>query len=64
LEGIEPATKEDRDLAHAATLVRWLDERYLDPLIGLLLPELGDLLTAVAGSTSCWSPSAARPGRW
>ena len=46
---MEPAAKEDRDLASAATLVRWLDERYLDPLIGLLLPELGDLLTSLAG---------------
>ena len=49
MQQMEPATKEDRELARAATLVRWLDGRYLDPLIGLLLPELGDLLTAVAG---------------
>jgi hypothetical protein len=39
----------ERDLARAATLVRWLDGRYLDPVIGLVLPEAGDLVTAVAG---------------
>lgn len=46
---MEPAAQEDRDLARATALVRWLDGRYLDPIIGLLLPEVGDLFTAIAG---------------
>jgi hypothetical protein len=33
----------------AVTLARWLDERWLDPIIGLVLPEAGDLLTATVG---------------
>lgn len=33
----------------AVTLAKWLDERYLDPLIGLVLPEAGDLVTATVG---------------
>jgi hypothetical protein len=49
MKRMEPAAQEDRDLARAAALVRWLDGRYLDPIIGLLLPEVGDLFTAVAG---------------
>lgn len=33
----------------ARTLSRWLDQRYLDPIIGLVLPGAGDLLTGGAG---------------
>jgi hypothetical protein len=33
----------------AVTLARWLDERWLDPIVGLVLPEAGDLLTATVG---------------
>lgn len=40
---------DDREMARATTLVRWLDGRHLDPIIGLLLPEAGDLVTAAAG---------------
>lgn len=36
-------------MERAATLVRWLDQRFLDPIIGLVVPEVGDLLTSVAG---------------
>jgi hypothetical protein len=39
----------DRALEVAETLSRWLDDRYLDPLIGLVLPGLGDLLTSALG---------------
>lgn len=46
---MKPAAPEDRDLARSAALVRWLDGRYLDPIIGLVLPEVGDLVTAIAG---------------
>ena len=33
----------------AETLARWLDDRFLDPLLGLLLPGLGDLLGSALG---------------
>jgi Domain of unknown function (DUF4112) len=33
----------------ARALATWLDNRYLDPVIGLVLPEVGDLLTTLAG---------------
>jgi hypothetical protein len=46
----KPAPPErDRALEAAETLARWLDDRYLDPLIGLVLPGLGDLLTSALG---------------
>ena len=35
---------------HLAQLfAKWLDQSYLDPLIGLLLPEVGDLASTAAG---------------
>jgi hypothetical protein len=34
----------DRELALAAALARWTDRRFLDPLIGLFLPGVGDLI--------------------
>ena len=39
----------DRALAAAETLARWLDGRFLDPLLGLLLPGVGDLLGSALG---------------
>jgi hypothetical protein len=40
---------QDRELARAESLARWLDGRYLDPLVGLFLPGVGDLTTAGFG---------------
>ena len=40
---------EDRALAVAETLARWMDERFLDPLLGLFLPGIGDLLGSLLG---------------
>ncbi len=42
-------SNDDRQIERARTLVRWLDERYLDPLIGLVVPEVGDLITSLVG---------------
>lgn len=42
---------QDPGTRRALTLARWLDQRWIDPVIGLLLPEVGDLLTAGAGLT-------------
>jgi hypothetical protein len=39
----------DRALEVAATLARWLDGRFVDPLLGLLLPGIGDLLGSALG---------------
>jgi hypothetical protein len=38
-----------RDVARAVKLATWLDDRYLDPIVGLLLPGAGDLAMALAG---------------
>ena len=39
----------DHAIEVAATLARWLDGRFLDPLLGLLLPGIGDLLGSALG---------------
>jgi hypothetical protein len=33
----------------ARVLTRWLDQRYLDPILGFVLPGAGDVLTAGTG---------------
>jgi hypothetical protein len=43
------AVPPERALALATTLAHWLDQRFVDPLLGLLLPGAGDLLGAVLG---------------
>jgi Domain of unknown function (DUF4112) len=44
-----PLAPRDPALRAAETLARWLDERYIDPLIGLFLPGVGDLLSSALG---------------
>jgi hypothetical protein len=39
----------DRALEVATTLAHWLDHRFVDPLLGLLLPGVGDLLGSALG---------------
>src|SRR5499427_9307099 len=41
--------EEDRAIAVASTLARWLDNRFVDPLLGLLLPGVGDLIGSALG---------------
>src|SRR3954466_3325623 len=43
------AEEPDRALEAAETLARWLDNRFLDPLLGLLLPGVGDVLGSALG---------------
>jgi hypothetical protein len=38
-----------RDVALAVRLAEWLDDRYIDPVLGFLLPGAGDLLTTLIG---------------
>lgn len=42
-------TRSDRDVELARQIARWTDSRFLDPIIGLLVPGLGDLLSAGLG---------------
>ena len=44
----EPAPR-DEALEAATTLARWLDHRFVDPLLGLLLPGVGDLIGSALG---------------
>ena len=46
------ADREDQlepDVALAVRMAVWLDDRYIDPLVGLVLPGAGDLLFAAVG---------------
>jgi hypothetical protein len=45
----EPQQQSDRALEVASSLARWLDHRFVDPLLGLLLPGVGDLLGSALG---------------
>jgi hypothetical protein len=45
----EPQQQQDRALEVASSLARWLDHRFVDPLLGLLLPGVGDLLGSALG---------------
>jgi hypothetical protein len=38
-----------RDVARAVKLAYWLDDPYLDPIVGLALPGAGDLAMAAVG---------------
>jgi hypothetical protein len=44
-----PEPEDDRALAVANQLARWLDGRFVDPLMGLFLPGVGDLVGAALG---------------
>src|SRR5262245_2150568 len=48
-EAPDPHEPPDRALEVAERLARWLDNRFIDPLLGLLLPGVGDLLGAALG---------------
>lgn len=39
----------ERDISHARRVARVLDNDFVDPLIGMLLPGIGDVLGSVAG---------------
>ena len=44
-----PAGGDDPALRAAETLALWLDRRFVDPVLGFLLPGVGDLLSAALG---------------
>jgi hypothetical protein len=37
------------DIQRIQTISRWLDDRYIDPILGLVAPGVGDTLTAAFG---------------
>ena len=39
----------DADIRAAETLARWLDDRYLDPLLGFFVPGIGDVVGSALG---------------
>jgi hypothetical protein len=39
----------DQEVGRARALARWLDDKYLDPLVGFLFPGIGDLLGSSLG---------------
>jgi hypothetical protein len=43
------AMADDPALEAATTLARWMDGRYLDPLLGFVLPGVGDVLSSALG---------------
>ncbi len=49
LDPIVPLDPLDPDVRRARALARWLDDRYLDPLLGFLLPGVGDLIGSLLG---------------
>jgi hypothetical protein len=49
LAKVPPLSPEDAMVRRAVTLARWLDDRWLDPVIGLFAPEVGDMVTAAVG---------------
>ena len=40
---------DDRQLQRAETLAHWLDDRWLDPLLGFFLPGVGDVIGSLLG---------------
>ena len=44
----------DLHLERARTLARWLDDRSLDPILGLLAPGAGDVAASAAGLYIVW----------
>ena len=49
--GAEPpqTINNDADIRAAETLARWLDDRFLDPLMGFLVPGVGDVVGSALG---------------
>jgi Domain of unknown function (DUF4112) len=50
VNGLAPSqARENRSVRRAETLAHWLDDRWLDPLLGLVLPGVGDVLGSLLG---------------
>ena len=42
------------DVALAVRMADWLDDRYVDPIVGFVFPGAGDLIFAVVGMYPVW----------
>jgi hypothetical protein len=49
--GSVPPVRDDEDLVRARQLARWTDRRFLDPVLGFVLPGAGDV---VGGAVGLW----------
>lgn len=47
-QGIE-LNEDEGDIRAAETLARWLDDRFLDPLLGFFVPGVGDVIGSALG---------------
>jgi hypothetical protein len=50
----DPASVDDRALAAAETLAKVMDRRFVDPLLGLVAPWAGDVVSAGLGIYPVW----------
>lgn len=48
----DPSPTDPAELELLESLARWMDRRYLDPILGLLLPGVGDVLGSLVGMLS------------
>jgi hypothetical protein len=46
---VRELSRADSDVARAQRLARWLDDLYLDPILGLFLPGAGDAASSLVG---------------
>ncbi len=44
-----PAVSADKEIERVRTLARWLDDYGLDPILGFVLPGIGDLVGSLLG---------------
>jgi hypothetical protein len=48
-DALVPSGDGEHDIRAAETLAKWLDDRFLDPLLGFALPGVGDVLGSALG---------------
>jgi hypothetical protein len=48
-DALSPPRDGEHDIRAAETLAKWLDDRFLDPLLGFALPGVGDVIGSVLG---------------
>lgn len=45
----DSSPRSERELAALETLARWMDRRYVDPILGIVAPGAGDVVGALVG---------------
>ena len=46
---LDMAEDRDQDIRAAETLAKWTDDRLLDPLLGFIVPDVGDVIGSALG---------------